>query len=189
MAETGIENGSKVWKRFLSKHWIVLVLFALAAILALVGAVLVYLWFVGYAQSTGLVPSVLRLWTMEHLVTFILNLIFWEVLFVGIPVVVAAVLGWLWWRRLPFDERKEYRFFGGRSRTTSGSGGVSLLFFVAFCIKVFTDGKWNVAIATWTFDYLVYSMLWTLIWILIIFGIPAALGLIWWINHEMKKKP
>jgi len=187
--ETGLENGSKVWKRFLSKHWRILVLFVVAAIVVVVGAALVYLWFVGYAQSTSLVPSILRLWTMGHLVAFILNLIFWEVLFVGIPVIIAAVGGWLWWRRLPFDERKEYRFFGSRSRTTGGSGGVSLLFFIAYCIKVFIDGNWNVAIATWTFDYLVYSMLWTLIWILIIFGIPAAIGLIWWINHEMKKKP
>jgi len=28
-----------------------------------------------------------------------------------------------------------------------------------------------------------------LIWSLIIFGIPIALGVIWWIRHEMKKKP
>jgi hypothetical protein len=63
------------------------------------------------------------------------------------------------------------------------------LFFVAFCIKVFVDGNWNVAFATWTLDYVVYSMLWILIWILIIFGIPVAIGVIWWIRHEMKKKP
>jgi len=58
-----------------------------------------------------------------------------------------------------------------------------------FCIKVYLDGNWGVAIATWKFDYLVYSYLWALIWILIIFGIPMALGGIWWIRHEMKKEP
>jgi hypothetical protein len=127
---------------------------------------------------------------MGHLVTFILNTIFWELLLIGVPVILAAVAGWSWWRRLPSDEKKEYHFFGKRSRATSGGGGgVSLLFFVAFCIKVFVDGNWNVAFATWTFDYVVYSMLWILIWTLIIFGIPIALGVIWWINHEMKKKP
>jgi hypothetical protein len=66
---------------------------------------------------------------------------------------------------------------------------VSALFFVAFCIKVFSDGNWNVPIATWTFDYVVYSMLSILIWGLVIFGIPIAIGVIWWIRHEMEKKP
>jgi hypothetical protein len=63
------------------------------------------------------------------------------------------------------------------------------MFWIVFAIKVFTDGNWNVAFATWTFDYVVYSMLWILVWILVIFGIPIAIGVIWWIRHEMKKKP
>jgi hypothetical protein len=190
MAETESENGCAIWKKFLRKHWNMLVLFVAGAILASIGAILVYLWFVGDAQSTGLVPTTLGLWTMGYLVTFLLHLILWEVLFIGIPVIIAAVAGWLWWRRLPDEEKKEYHFFGTRSRaTSSGSGGISLLVLIAFCIKVFTDGNWNAAFATWTFDYLVYSLLWALIWILIIFGIPIAIGIIWWINHEMKKKP
>lgn len=190
MGETGSENGSEGWKKFLRKHLNMVALFVVAVILASVGAILVFLWFVGDAQSTGMVPTTLDLWTMENLVTFILHAIFWELLLIGIPVILAAVTGWLWWRRLPSDEKKEYHFFGKRSRATSGGGGaVSLLFFVAFCIKVFIDGKWNVAFATWTFDYVVYSMLWILIWSLVIFGIPIVLGIIWWISHEMKKKP
>ncbi|MDH5495115.1 MAG: hypothetical protein OEY24_05380, partial [Candidatus Bathyarchaeota archaeon] len=96
MAETGSENGSEIWKKFLRKHWNMLVLFVVGAILASIGAILVYLWFVGDAQSTGLVPTTLRLWTMGHLVTFLLRLILWEVLFIGIPVIIAAVAGRLW---------------------------------------------------------------------------------------------
>jgi hypothetical protein len=190
MTETGSENGSEGWKKFLRKHLSMVALFVVAVILASVGAIYVFLWFVGDAQSTGMVPATLGLWTMGHLVTFILHAIFWELLLIGVPVILAAVAGWLWWRRLPSDEKKEYHFFGKRSRATSGGGGaVSLLFFVAFCIKIFIDGNWNVAFATWTFDYVVYSMLWILIWILVIFGIPIAIGVIWWIRHEMKKKP
>jgi hypothetical protein len=189
MTETGSENGSEGWKKFLRKHLNMVALFVVAVILASVGAIYVFLWFVSNAQSTAMVPTTLGLWTMGHLVTFILYAIFWELLLIGVPVILAAVAGWLWWRRLPSDEKKEYHFFGKRSRATSGGGGaVSLLFFVAFCIKIFIDGNWNVAFATWTFDYLMYSMLWILIWILVIFGIPTAIGVIWWINHKMKKK-
>jgi hypothetical protein len=188
MVETGSENGHETWKKFLRKHWNMVALFVVAVILASVGAVYVFLWFAGDAQSTGMVPTTLGLWTMGNLVTFILHAIFWELLLIGIPVALAAVAGWLWWRRLPSEEKKEYQFFGKRSRTTSGGGGISLLFFVAFCIKVFIDGNWNVAFATYTLDYVVYSMLWILIWSLIIIGIPIAIGVIWWIHHEMKKK-
>ena len=169
------------------KHWKAVGIFVLASALALAGAVYVFLWFVKNAQSTGLVPATLGLWTMANLVTFILNAIFWELLLVGIPVVVGVAAGWLWLRRLPDEEMRGYHSFRRRSRATGGSGGLSLLFFIAFCIKVYLDGNWNVPIATWTLDYVVESMVLILEWVLIIFGIPIAIGLIWWIRHETKK--
>jgi len=184
--EAGVEKSSD-WKKFMKKYWNMVAIFVVAGILAFAGAVYVFLWFVGEAQSTSLVPTTLGLWTMGHLVTFILHLIFWELLFIGIPAIIGAVIGWQWWKRLPEEEKKEYHFFGKRSRTTSGGSGVSFLFFIAFCIKVFIDGNWNVAIASWTLDYVVSSMITILVWTAIIFGIPIAIGVIWWINHEMKK--
>ena len=187
--EIETENYSGAWKKFLKKHWTMFALFVVAAIVASVGAIYVFLWFVGDAQSTGMVPSTLGLWTMDNMVTFMLHLIFWELVIIGIPVIIAAAAGYLWWRRLPNDEKNEYNFFGKRSRTTSGGGGISFLFFIAFCIKVFIDDKWNVAIANWKFDYVVDSMISILIWSLIIFGIPIAIGVLLWIRHEMKKKP
>jgi hypothetical protein len=189
VSENESENGSEAWKKFLRKHWSVVAIFAVAAILAFVGAVYVFLWFVGNVQSTGLVPAALGLWTMGNVVTFILHLIFWELLLIGIPAIIGAAAGWQWWRRLPGEEKKEYHFFGRRSRTTSGGSGVSLLFFVAFCIKVYIDGNWNVAIASWTLDYVVGSVISILVWTVIIFGIPIALGLIVWIIMKWERSP
>ncbi len=186
--EAGAQNSSD-WKKFLRKHWNIVAIIVVAGILAFIGAIYVYLWFVGDAQSTGMVPSTLGLWTMGNIVTFILYLIFWELLFIGVPAIIGAVVGWQWWKRLPDEERKEYHFFGKRSRTTRGGGGVSVLLLIAFAIKVFIDGNWNVAIATWTLNYVVYSMLTILVWILVIFGIPIAIGIIWWLRREMKKNP
>jgi hypothetical protein len=188
MSETESENGDKGWKAFLRKHWKIAALFVVGAVLALVGSVLVFLWFVGDAQSTGMVPTTLGLWTMGNVVTFILHLIFWELLLIGIPVGISVIGGWQWWKRLPDEEKKKYHF-GGGSRTTGGSGGISVLFFIAFCIKIFIDGNWNVAIASWSLDYVAESMISILIWVAIIFGIPAAIGVIWWISYSMKKKP
>ena len=191
MVETELENGEKIWKKFLRKHWNIVVLFVVGAILVSIGAIFVYLWVVGDAQLTGLVPATLDLWAMGHIVTFLLHLIFWEAILIGIPVILAAVVGWLWWKKLPDDEKEEYKrghLFGKRSRRTEGGEGISFLIFIVFIIKIYLDGNWNVAFATWTFDYLVYSCLWALIWVLIIFGIPIVIGGTWWLHREMKKK-
>lgn len=184
--EVGGEEASD-GRKFMRKHWRAVAIFVVACALALAGAVYVFLWFVKNAQSTGLVPSSLGLWTMANCVTFILHTIFWELLAIGIPVAIGAVAAWLWWRRLPDEERRGYRFFGRRSRATGGSGGLSFLFFIAFCIKVYLDGNWNVAIATWTLNYVVDSMVLILEWVLVIFGIPIAIAMVWWIRHEAKK--
>jgi hypothetical protein len=179
-------DGSE-WKSFVRKHWSILAVFAAAAILAFVGAVYVFWWFAGNAQSTGLVPKILRFWTMADLVSFILNAIFWELVLIGIPVIVAGFLAWrLWWRRLPVEERKS-RLFRKRSRTSRGGGGGGLLFFIAFCVKVYLDGNWNMPIASFTLDYVVSSAILIIEWGLVVIGIPVAVALILWMRYEMKK--
>ena len=181
------ENNSITWRKFLKHHWNMLVYWIIAAIIAAIGAVIVYLWFVGDAQSTNMVPMILGQWTMGNIVTFILHLVFWELLIIGIPVAIAAIIGWIWWKQIPDEERKEYQFFGKGSRTERGGGGISFLFFVAFCIKIYIDGNWNVAIGSWTLDYVVDSMVTLLVWGAIIFGIPAIIiGLIW-LSRQIKK--
>jgi hypothetical protein len=182
--QNGFETGS-VWKPFLRKHWGALAVFVIAAALAVVAAVYVFVWFVGNAQSSGLVPSGLGLWTMNHVVMFILHAIFWELVLIGIPAVIGAILAWQWWKRLPDEEKKEY-MFGKSSRTRDAGGAISPLFFIAFAIKVYIDGNWNAAISTFTLDYVVGSMVVILIWAAVIIGVPLAIGGIWWISHEMK---
>jgi hypothetical protein len=195
MAEWESGSLSEVWKIFLRKHWKMLALGILAIALICIGAVLVFLWFVGYAQSIALVPATLGLWSMGYLVTFILHLIFWEIVFIVIPVIVVAALAYmLWWKKLPLEERMDYRrrklFSDKRSSATGGGGGgASFLIFVVFCIMIWTDGNWNMAFQDWTFDYLVYTYLWAMILVAIIFGIPILIGVTWWLRREMRKTP
>jgi hypothetical protein len=176
-------------KTFLRKHWTIVALFVAAAILAFIGAVYVFVWFVSDAQIIGLVPTTLDMWTMGNIVSFVLHAIFWELVLIGIPVAVGAILGWLWWKRLPDEEKKEHNLFGKRSKSSRAGGAISPFLFIAFAIKVYVDGNWNVAISSWTLDYVVGSMITILIWIAAIAAIPATIGIIWWIRYEMNKKP
>ncbi len=183
------EQTNSDWKKFLKKHRNIVVAVIIAGVLAFAAAIYVFWWFVGDAQSTGLVPSTLAQWTMANLVFFILHAIFWELILIGIPVAIGAVAGWQWWKRLPDEEKKEYRFFGKRSKTTGGGGGASALFFIAFVIKIYVDGNWNVAMSTWTINYVVGSMIAIIAWAALILGIPAAIVGIWWLGRQMKKTP
>jgi len=174
------------WAAFISKHKIAFAVFVAAAILAAVGAVYVFVWFTSNAQATDLVPSTLNFWSMGHFITFILHAILWELVLVGIPVAIGAVIGWQWYKRLP--DKDQYNLSGKGSKSNRAGGAVGPLLFIAFAIKVYVDGNWNVAIASWTVDYVIGSMVIILIWIAVIFAIPAIIGLAWWIRHETIKK-
>jgi hypothetical protein len=176
------------WKRFLRKHWKVGAIFAMAGVFVLIGAIYVFLWFVWQAQTTGLVPSSLGLWTMGNIVMFILYAVFWELVFIGIPAAIGAAVGWQWWRMLPEEEKREYIFTRRRSSSRGAGGAIGPLLFIAFAFKVYFDGNWGVAISTWTLDYVVGSLVTILIWVAVIFGIPVAIGGLWWLRHEMNKQ-
>jgi len=173
------------WKDFVRKHWGVAVVLALAAVLTFAWGTYVFWWFTGNAQSTGLVPSSLGLWTMKNLVYFALYSIFWELLLVGIPVVVGAVAGWSWWRKLPFEERARFHWRSSRGRR--GSSGFSFLLFIAFAVKVWLDGNWNVALATFSLNYMVASVIEIIAVFAVVFGIPAAIVGTWWVRREIRK--
>ncbi len=184
--QTEIKTDSD-WQRFIRKHWGAFAAFVAAAVLAVAGAVYVFVWFTGNAQSSGLVPSTLNLWSMNNVVMFILHAIFWELVLIGIPVAVGAIVGWLWWKHLPEQEKQEYNLSGKRSHSDRAGGAIGPLLFIAFAIKVHVDGNWNAAIASWNLDYVVGSMVTILLWTVAIFAIPAIVGLVWWIHHETKK--
>ena len=174
------------WRSSMRRHKSAIAVIVLGVALAFAGAVYVFLWFASTAQSSGLVPPLLGLWTMGNLVTFVLYLAFWELLFIGVPIVIAAGVGWMWWKRLPGEVKMGCRW-GRRGRSACGGGAGGFLFFVVFAIKVYLDGMWNVPLGTFTLSYVVGAMFTVLAWGLVIIGIPGAIVLAWWLNREMKK--
>ena len=167
-----------------------LALFIAIGVIAFAGAIYVFLWFVEAAQPE-IVPVMLGAWSMGHIITFILHLIFWEFIYIGIPVIIViAAIYFGWWKKLPEAERKDYNekhLFGHRSKRSDAGGFFSFLIFIFFCIKVWLDGEWGVAISTWKFDYLVSTCIWALIVIVLIIGIPVLIGGSAWLYYQMKK--
>lgn len=174
------------WREFARRHWRALAVVVVAGLAAIAEAFLVFLWFAAGAQSSGLVPSALGLWTMGNLVTFGVEAVLWELLLVGVPVTAGGALAWRWWKRLPEEERRGLDV-GKGSKPAGGGGGFSFLLFVAFCLKVYLDGKWDVAVGTFTVDYVVGSLVTILVWALVIFGIPAAVIAALWVRREIKR--
>jgi hypothetical protein len=181
------QNGSDC-QRFIRKHWTAFAVFVLAAISALAAVVYVFIWFTGIAQTVGIVPLTLSLWSMDNVVMFILHAIFWELVLIGIPVAIGAVVGWIWWRRLPQEEKQQYHLSGKGSKGRDAGGVISHLLFIAFAIKVYIDGNWNTAIASFSLDYVVGSMVTILLWVIAIFTIPSIIALIWWISRGRTKQ-
>ncbi len=176
-------------RKFTRKHWKAVALMAMGAALAVIAAVTVFLWFAGDAQSSGLVPSRLGGWSVGHCVTFFLHMLFWEAVLVVIPAAVVAVAAYcLWWRRLPAEERAEYRRMEifGRSRGTKGWSGFWFFVNMLFLLKVYLDHNWNTPFSTWTFDYVVDSYLWALALIFAIVAIPLAIGGLWWLSRAAR---
>jgi len=185
-----VEHMDKVFKKFLKKHWQMLALFIVIAAVAFAGVVYVFVWFVGGA-SPDLAPPILSGWAMGHFIPFLLHLIFWEFIFIGIPVLITiAAIYFGWWKKLPDDERKEYReahIFGKRTKRSDAGGAFSFLIFIVFCIKIWLDGYWGVPISTWKLNYLVNNCVWAIIVIAVVIGIPILIGGTLWLHYQMKK--
>ncbi|MFX1450032.1 MAG: hypothetical protein ACFFCM_04255 [Promethearchaeota archaeon] len=194
MANNEEEIKNEVWKKYLRKHWKMTLLIIAGIGIAFVCALLLFLWFIlPNALSTRLVPRNLSLWTVGSVISFILNVILWEFLFIGIPVIVSAALIFaLWWRKLPDDEKEEYtgepKEKGKRRRMSSGGGGFfGFVIFITWLIIIYTDNQWNTPFIAWSIEYLVFSSITALLWDLLIFGVPIGIGGLLWILHEMKE--
>jgi hypothetical protein len=169
-------------RRFLLKHWKMTLVVAVCIVAVAVVALLVFLWVVN--EAAAVMPASLGEWTVGYLITFILHLIFWELLLVvswGIP--LAAILYWQF-SKLPDAELWKPK--GGRRESGDAFG---FLVGVAWLIMIWIDGRWDQTFQVWTFTEWIYSWLTALGWVLLIFGIPAVVILVLWlVSREMKKE-
>ena len=188
MTEFGMMNTSEelldeVQMNFLKRHWKMTIVMAVSCAAAAIVALFVFLWVAANAQATGLVPVALGQWTVGYLITFILNVIFWELLLV-VSWLIPLFAAYYWW----FNKQPDADIWKpGRGRREGGDA-FGFLIGIAWLIMIWIDGRWTQELQTWTFIEWIYSWLTALGWVLIIFGIPAVIIFILWFGYRKKMK-
>lgn len=167
---------NKAWKNFFRRHWKATLLMIVGIVLAIAVAIFVFLGVVADAQSTGLVPAMLGEWTVGYSVIFVLTLVFWELVLVGSWVFpIALITYFVWYKRLPSKERKEYERNCGKSKNNC----MSILATLIWLVIVRMGGKWDLAFQSWTFNDWVFSWLAAGLWVLLIFVALGTVFVVW----------
>jgi hypothetical protein len=193
MAEEKNSNQLEAWKGFLKKHWKMALVIVAGIACAFIGAIFVFLWRTIGPVALASYPATLDLWTLNYLVSLVLDLLLWLFLLIALPVIAAAiVLYFLWWNKFPEEDKRAYMQSSkdtnnSKKMKRGGGGAFNILITITWLIIVYADGKWNAPFGTWTFAYLINSVLATFLWDLLILGIPATIALVVWLLREMKK--
>ena len=182
-------SNEQFWKEEVKKHWKFLFLCVAAIVILAVIAVVVLIWHVQTSPIGNYGTATFDQWSLDWIVCFIIVLILWELLFVGVPAVLFFGLGgYLWWWRLPTDEKK---LFKDQEKTShkkrNAGGGCGLLIFIAYCIYIYIDGNYFTSFGSLPYSYWLYSYLLTMGWLLIIFGIPMAVAGLLYLRYWLKQ--
>jgi hypothetical protein len=105
----------------------------------------------------------------------------WELLFVGLPAAIFfCVGGYIWWKRLPEEEKAIYKARDKKhtAKKTGGGGGGGIFMFIAYIIYMGIQGYYYAPFGSQPYSFWIYSFFYTIMWILIVLGIPACIILL-----------
>ena len=170
------------WKTQIMNHKIAFVFVLVACLVFIISAVSVLIWYMETSAIGGYGSWSINQWSLKDVIIFMIILISWELLLAIAPAGVLFFIGGylFWWKRLTPEEKQEYRKREGKkNKKTSGKHGggniLSFLLFIAFCIYIFIDGNFSTPFGELPYSYFIYAYLYTIMWLLIIFGIPIAI--------------
>ena len=182
------KSDEQFWKDEIKKHWKVLILLIAAIVILSIIAVNVVIWHILTSPIGNYGNATFDQWSLDWIVRFVIVLILWELLFVGVPAgLIFGLGGYLWWQRLTSDERTKFKEQQSKNKKARGAGGCGLFMFIAYCIYIAIDGNYSTPFGNRTYSYWVYSYLLTIGWLLIIVGIPMAVVGLLYLRYWLKK--
>jgi MFS family permease len=173
-------SDEKFWLRKIQQYWKMFVLALIGAAVAVVGAVIVLFWHMETSPIGNQGTATIGDWRLSWIWIFFIVLILWELLFVGAPAAVAAgLVYYFWWNKLPEEEKEMLKSREKESKTArNGAGGFGFVMFIAYSIYMYINGYFDTPFSAQPYTFWIYQWFLTLGWLLIIFGIPAAIILI-----------
>jgi len=188
------------FKGFLKEHWGVVLIFVAAIIGACIGGIIVLFRYINLSVIGGNGTWDIGDFSVGAGILWMLLLCLWELLLVVLPFIgfCLIVLAISWWSLLTEEERTDLKTKMKREETkearkkrrkySGGGGGFSFITFIAFLIIVAQNGRWLEPIGNIPYiDFVIYYIN-AMIWIAIIFGIPACIVLILWLLGKIKIK-
>jgi hypothetical protein len=174
------ERNEDFWERKIKQHWKAFIVFVIGCIAALAGGILVLFWYIETTPIGDMGAATIGEWSLAWIWEFVIFLVLWEILIIGIPAAIALGIGWyVFWKRLSAEEKAEWK---GREkkkhRGSSAGGGFGLVMFIAFSILMYLRGEFSTPLGNFPYSYLVYTLFTALGWLLLIVGIPAVIILI-----------
>jgi MFS family permease len=169
------------WKNKIKEHRNAFIVVIIAGICAAIGAILVFIWFIETSDIGLRGTATFDQWSLAWIWGFMILLILWELLFVGVPVgLFFGVGGYIWWKRLPDEEKQEIkeRRKEEKKHRTRNAGGFGFFMFIAYTVYIAVKGQLFTPFGNHPYSYWLYAYLWTIAWMLIVLGIPAAIILI-----------
>jgi hypothetical protein len=177
VANENDENDEIPWQ-LVRKYWKYLAVFVIGGVVAFIGAILVFFWYVGTSAVGGQGTWTIDQFTIGNIVRWVIFLILFELAIIGIPTaVILGGLAYWWWRNLPQEDKDQFRSGKTRKRE-AGSGGFTFLTAIIFLIIIFVQGNWNTPLGALSYSYLVFTWLWAGIFTIIPFAIAA---LVWFV--------
>jgi hypothetical protein len=171
------------WKKAIKNHLTAFIVVIIAGACIITGFILVLFWHINTSPIGLQGTATFDQWSLDWIVGFMWILIGWELLFVGIPTgLFFGVGGYIFWKRLPDEERQEFKARDKkkphRKRNAGGGSGFSFFVFIAYLIYMGIQGNYYAAFGSQPYSYWVVSWFLTIMWILIIFGIPICIILL-----------
>jgi len=192
MATSNDVSEEQYWKDVIKKHTNAFIVLIIAGVCAIIGVLLVLFWIIEVNPFVDPQTGFIGDWTLNYIVGFCIQLFLAELLFVGAPAgLFFGIGGYLWWRKLPEDEKQEFKEREKkethRKRDFGGGGGFSFFMFIAYCILIAVKGHYNTPLGDIEWGWWVYKWFETLMWILIVLGIPAAI-ILYIVYHKYWRK-
>lgn len=195
MSEKEDISDEKYWLGKLREHKIALIVLIIAAVCAFIGVILVGIWVLEANPFVDPRTYGFDTWTLNYVVGMIILTILWEILLVGVPsALFFGVGGYLWWSRLPEEEKQEFKDREKKEKSHKaekyggGGGGFSFILFIAYCIYIAIDGNYNAQFGSRPYTYWIYSYMLTFMWIVIVLGVPCLIAFIIWYLVKGRKK-